>query len=897
MPVRSPWVRTRLRTAPLAALLTAVLAFCAVFLAAALPRELDRSADQALTASLQRVDQTDTQIQADAAPRQQTGPARAADLDVALAALTPQLSPHLPLDAHDVAYGERSRQPRELPDPGLARPDGVDPRLNLLYLGRTDGHLHLVDGHWPNAAPRHGVLQVALSRATARTLGVRVGQLLHTNGLMAPRIDVQVVGLYTPLEPDGRFWAGLSCATHACLLPLPGGDDPPRYWLATALIGASSVAVTDTWSGGLGEDFWWLPVDYTRLHGDTLALSRADLSSWMGGPTQQAAAEASGRYNLLVDSPLLALLDRAAARQAAIRPLTAIGPAGLAGVVAVVLCLAAGLTAERRAAELRLLRARGGSRRDLVLRLLGESLSTVLPAGLLATWLALVLLPTPRLLPALVAAVAALLFALLAVPVRTLLRDTLALRPARRRRGRRLVAELALLAAAVAAVAEVRRRGVGGLDPLQVAAPLLLAAVGAVLLARCQPLLVGALARAAGRGSGAVGFLGLARAARGTGGARRPSVLPLLALTLAVTTAGFGAATLRSVSDSRSALARLAVGGDASVVAPPGATLPPGLARSLAALPGVSLGTAFWEQDDVTVVKDGAVQPPATLVAVDPQTYARLARAVGRGAFDPAQLTTPSSGSGSPVPGLVSGDLAGAGSGHGYALRLDGGRQLQVTGVGVVTGTPAVPDATATVVVLPASAVAARLPDVSRPNRWLGLGAVGDARLRAAVPAAFGTDTSAAHVAALADDPLQAAAARIFWACTVATWCFALLAVLLALVRAGPERAALLARLRTMGLRPRQGLRLILAESLPQTLTAALGGGLAATAAVLLLGPTVDLSPLVGTPVPTGLTLTAPPILEQTLIVAGLVAVAGLAEATVQGRRQITVELRAGDGR
>jgi putative ABC transport system permease protein len=890
-------VRTRLRAAPLASLLAAMLAFGAVFLAVALPRALDRSADQALRADLRRVEQTDTQLQVAAGPRSRTGPDRARDLDADFATLRGQLGPHLPLDAHDVAYGERSAQPRELPDQGLARPEGVSPRLGLLYVAHLGDHARLVAGRWPDAAPRGGVVQVVLSRPIARTLGIRVGQLLHTYAFMSGAVSVQVVGLYAPDDPAGRFWAGLSCATSTCLVPLPGGDDPPKYWLASAMIGPGSLAVTDAWGTNQGQDFWWLPVDYARLSSGTLPLTRAELASWVGGPSQQAAAEATGRFNLLTGSPLLDLLDRAAARQAAIRPLTALGPAGLAGVVAVVLCLAAGLTAERRAAELHLLRARGGSRVGLLVRLLGEGLVTVLLACVLATVLAVVLLPTPRLLPSLAAGIGVGLFALLALPVRTLARDAVAGRRARWGRGRRMVAELALLAAAVGAVVEVRRRGVGGLDPLQVAAPLLLAAVAAVLLARLQPPLVGFLARAASRGSGAVGFLGLARAARGTGDARRPSLLPLLALTLAVTTAGFGAATLRSVTDSRTTTARLAVGGDASVVAPPGATLSPAVTHALAALPGLTLGTAFWEQDDVTVTSDANVPIQASVVAVDPHAYARLARAVGRGTFDPALLTRPDAAAGAGVPALVSPDLAaGSTAGHGYRLHLDGGTQLPITGVGVVAGTPAVPDDATTVVVIPVGPAAVRVPETGHANRWLGLGDVGAARLRASVPSGYGTDTRAAHVAALADDPLQASAARVFWACTVTTWCFALLAVLLALVRAGPERAALLARLRTMGLRPRQGLRLILAESLPQTLAASLGGGLAAGAAVLLLGPTLDLSPLVGATVPTGLAPTAPPIVEQTLIVAALAVAAVFAETAVSGRRQITIELRAGDG-
>ncbi|MFD0345534.1 hypothetical protein ACFQ0M_04455 [Kitasatospora aburaviensis] len=102
--------------------------------------------------------------------------------------------------------------------------------------------------------------------------------------------------------------------------------------------------------------------------------------------------------------------------------------------------------------------------------------------------------------------------------------------------------------------------------------------------------------------------------------------------------------------------------------------------------------------------------------------------------------------------------------------------------------------------------------------------------------------TSGTLAAEFAADPLQRSAGRLFWAAVIGAAGFALLAVLLTLVRTAPERAALLARLRTMGLRPRQGLALILAETVPQTLVAAVGGGLVALAAVALLGPAFDLS-------------------------------------------------------
>ena len=90
------------------------------------------------------------------------------------------------------------------------------------------------------------------------------------------------------------------------------------------------------------------------------------------------------------------------------------------------------------------------------------------------------------------------------------------------------------------------------------------------------------------------------------------------------------------------------------------------------------------------------------------------------------------------------------------------------------------------------------------------------------------------------DSPLQSGAERIYTAAVAAGAGYAALALLLSLASAAPERAALLARLRTMGLTRAQGRRLLVLESLPQALPAALGGILTGWAAVRLLSPGID---------------------------------------------------------
>ncbi|MFI0204616.1 hypothetical protein [Streptomyces sp. NPDC016734] len=944
-PRPAPWVRTRLRAAPLGTVLGAALAFVAVLLAAALPRAQDRGADQALRSFLERSGSTKTSLQV-TAPAPETGQ-NAQALDATLEKLLAPTGPGstFRVDPDETVHGTRTTKRQPLENPELSRPSGIPPAMDLLHVRQAESHVRLAEGRWPDStptAPPPGAtgatapLHVALSQKAAATLGARVGSVLTT----APRVDgtpsVEVVGLFTVLDESDDFWVdNLGCIARAC----EHYSGESLSWHVDALVGTGDLDRMSTWSR-TAEDFWRLPVDVGRLRADRLDATRKEVASYIAGPTAAALVRETGRTRLHTTSWLPELFEQARVRTQAAAPLAAIGPAGVGGVAFVVLCLAGALAADRRDAELRLLLARGGSRAAIAGRLLGEGAVTVLPAAAAATALAVLLLPTPRLAPALLAASAVALLALLAFPVRA----AVLLSPARPAgRWRRPVAELLVLAATAAAVLEVRRRGVAppgsDLDPLLIASPLLLALCGGLLLARIQPVLTGWLARAAGRRSGLVGFLGLARAARGpasTGtrarGRTGPSVLPMVALLLAITTGGFGAAVLESVDSSRLGVARLTVGADAAISAYGKSPLPQGLAKAAGELPGVRTSVPVWIDHDSSVLGTTQRSSQVTVVLAEPGAYAELSRVLGCGSFDPALLATGGTRTAdAPVPALFSAGLAGqAVQGGTYTVLPGEGGQLRAHVVGVIDCTPARPARDAATVILPAdAATTALMGGADRPNRWFGLGPVDGDRLRALVrsklPAASATpapppapipgsgsaagpaplpadevypvSTSAEAVTELGADPLQRSAQRLFWAAVAGAAGFALLAVLLTLMRTVPERAALLARLRTMGLRRRQGVALILAETLPQTLAATLGGALVAAAAVALLGPAMDLSTLVGAQVPNGVRLTAGPVLTQALGLAALVAAAVVVEAATSGRRQITTELRAGDQR
>ncbi|WP_354640064.1 hypothetical protein [Kitasatospora camelliae] len=951
----APWIRTRLGAARTGALLTVLLALTTALLAAALPRALDRGADEALRDLLHRNGLGATSLIATATAN--GGPAQAAELDRIAGLLAGKVTdPYRPGPGGPV-YGARAVRNRDLGNRELARPDGAAPKLDLMSLHDLAGHARLVDGRWPERAtpadPDPGAggpdggeggeirVQVVLAKAAADTLGARTGTVLEA-GLTRDRtaLRAEVVGLYEPVDPDGPYWYAFPCAVRACLTQTDG-KPPQLYWLTTAVGDTALSGELFAWGDSAPpEDFWRLPIDTGTLRADRLTEAERAVSSLLAGPQATGLATAAGHPELRITSQLPGLLRQSRDRQAAVAPLTVVGPAGVAGVAAVVLCLAAALAADRRTAELRLLRARGASLTGVLGRLLGEGAVTVLPAATAGTLLALWALPTPRWTAAVTAAALVAGTALLALPIRA---AALLGRPRRKLPARRLVFELAVLAAAVAAVVAIRRRGVApsgeGVDLLLVAAPLLCALAGAVLLGRLLPALTGALARRAARRPGAVGFIGLARAARGSDGRSGSPVLPTVALLLAVVTAGFGATVVDSVDGGRLRAARLAVGADAAVYADaPGTPLPEGFAEAAGRLPGVRLGTEVWTELDASVAtSDSSLITGVAVVAVDPGAYARLAEQAGYGRPDADRLATTADPA-APLPALVSADLAARLDDRPQNLRLSTYGTVMLVMTGGIERTPALPGVTTRTVVVPRAALAPRLSGKVRPNRWLAVGDVDAARLRellgagaAATGAPAGTGgtatggagasagagtgagtaalgpeaagrgfqvrTAAPMAAELGHNPLQRSATRLFWAAVVAAAAFALLAVLLTLVRAAPERAALLARLRTMGLRPRQGLALLLTEALPQAVFAAAFGGLVAATAVPLLGPAVDLTVMVGAPVHTGLRSAGLPVLLQALGLAAVAAVAVLAEAAVSGRRQITTELRAGDNR
>ncbi|MEU8732124.1 ABC transporter permease [Streptomyces tendae] len=915
-PVIAPWVRTRLRAAPGAAVALAVLVALTACLAAAFPRALDRYTDAGLRQTVERAPVDESGILVTAGP----------DLDAGVAHTEESVRPErlaelyrstldtvgrpLVIDEKRSSYGVRTTEPLPSPDRWLPRPDGLPAEMLLAAPHGLADHARLRSGRLPEvtggeASVRTAEVQAAVTEETARILHIEVGSVIHLPG--SHGLTVRVTGIVVPEEADSPYWSVVSLLRTPSLRRMPGpmGVSNPSYWVgglllapeaAPALLGATTTV-----------RYWHLAPDPDALHSrDVDALASAVASLESGPGLERLHATISPLTD--VATGLDAAFTAYEGLRGDIGPLVLVAASGAGTVAVVVLLLAGGLATDRRRAELALLRARGASVRGMAGRLLAETAVVAVPAGALGLGAALLALPGARLLPALWAAGAVTAVACLALPLRAVAahhavrihdvrihdgrRDTASPRASRRR----TVAELTVVVLALGAVELLRRRGTAdGAGGLVAMAPVLVGVVAALALVRLYPLPLRALARPARRLRGAVGPLALARAGRTSAS----TVLPLLALLTAFTVAAFGGSVLSGVADARDRAALISVGADGRVEAE--TALPAGLTGRLGQAPGVRKVTEVG-LDYRARTADGRQSLP--LAAVDPGDYAALAGRTRLGAFPAGELRRPDSSEDGAedavLPALASPTVAERFGDGAFQVRLADGGFATLRIVAVRDRTPAVYGDDFLVVDragLPAAATRPNVLLLTGDGHGLDAGAV-----RRAADGAGTVHLRSEERGRFVDSPLQSGAERVYTTAVAAGAGYAALALLLSLASAAPERAALLARLRTMGLTRAQGRRLLVLESLPQALPAALGGVLTGWAAVRLLSPGIDLTTIAvsSTASPAGRAeLSADPWSLAVPAVAVLVLTVGVAalQAWWSGRRGAVAELRAGDAR
>ncbi|MFI0719938.1 FtsX-like permease family protein [Streptomyces sp. NPDC021224] len=925
LPSGGSWLVLRLRAAPGGALALAALVLVTSFLAAALPRAVDRYEDTALRHAV-----------ADAAPRNHgislaedygtsedpgADPLAPASLDAVEKAFRSLLRPPLRLQPGGVVQGVRTGAEAEVPDPELPRTSEHAPGADLVAQAGLAGHSRVVAGRLP--APSKGEsglsLEGAVTEKTARVLHLKVGQTIHLMKFGATPLSVRISGIVAPRDPTSGFWTMDDdlLAPLVSFPPHPMIDPPKTYWHFTVLIDGTAAHSIPLLGTGASL-YWHHPLDTAHLTAHDVPALRDELASFGNGPLATDLAAATGSSSLHAVAGISGVLTAFDADRGAAHPLVLIAAVGVGTTALAVLLMAAGLAADRRRREIALLRSRGGSLRGIFARLTAETTAAALPAGILGTALALLLLPTGRYGAALALGALVTAAGVLALPLRATSAvrrprpaerdDLVAHRPSRRR----LVLELTVALLVAGAVATLRRRGsADGSDPYLAAAPVLVAVAAALVLLRIYPLPLRRLARPAARLRGAVTHLGLARAGRAPSGGQ----LPLVAMLVALTVASFGGSVLAGIAHGRDRAAAVAVGADARVdsLFPLDAALPAKVRK----VPGV--GDVAALRVEPHAADQDIPQNYELLVVDDPAAYARITRSAGLpdlppDAFGPGTAA----GAHGPLPAVVSpkiADLLGDRTTH---VPTDVGL-CDIRPVATLSSTPAATDGE--FVIISAAQLHAQhpqlgaLPQYGGPTMLLAAQAPGQHIDTAALrDVAAHTGPNAAAVllrseqrAALADTPLQHGTRTLYLSAVAAGAGYSALALLLSLMAAAPGRTALLARLRTMGLTRRQSRRLVLLEMLPQVLLAAAGGALVGLAAIPLLRPGIDLGTLAFGSTAGNASVVPPPALAVTLRAdpwslavpsAGLLLLACavlLAQAWASTRRHESTELRAGD--
>ncbi|MCL8011374.1 ABC transporter permease [Streptomyces sp. AS02] len=900
-------LRTRLRAFAGTSVALALLVAVTVALAAAYPRAVDRYGDAGLRRAIEQAQPDRTTVQVEVplpwmdTVEEMEAALRVGPLTAARAKILATAEAPLVPDPAQSAYGVRTTVPLEASDPWLPRPAGLPTQLVLAAQQDLASHARLSAGRLPRTtgAPVTAAtakLEAAVTVDTARTLDIRVGSVIHVPGSEHAPLAVRVTGIVVPRAPEGAYWSAMPVLRTPSLSRDPELLPRDVHWLGGLLLAADAgPALLGT--PGQPHRYWHVAPDVAGLRGHDLDRLASSVAALESGPGVQRLRE-------VVDGSLDAQthLDEVLADHARLRSgidsLLLLAAVGTGSLALIVLAMAGGVAADRRHAELALLRARGASLSGLAVRLLVETAVVAVPAGALGLTAALFVLPDARTAPAVAAALAVTLFACGALPLRAVVahrtvrmhdgREGLTTaRPSRRR----TVAELTVLVIASGAVAVLRRQGSGSTG-LVAAAPLLTGMVAALLLARLHPLPLRALSKATTRMRGLVIPLSLAQVARAPGFA----VLPLLALLSALTTAAFGGSVLAGVTAARDQAALLHVGADGRIETTTG-ELPRALPDRVRRLPGVRDMTEVSVTDEA---QPSLGNQPVPLAGVDPDAYAHLSHHTGLGPFDAASLRQADAGTTGgadrPLPALASTRVADEYGTDPYSVLLPDGTSVTVRIVLVRDRTPAVLGDDFLIVDragLPRGA--ARTTTLLLTGDALNGRALRSAAEGTAAAVRLRAEERTRHV----ESPLQSGAERLYGVAVAAGAGYAVLALVLTVLRTAPERGALLARLRTMGMTRAQGRRLLILTALPQAFLAAAGGMLTGWAGIHLLSPGIDLttialaspSALEGAVLRTDPLSLAVPALTVLLLAIGVPA----GQAWWTSRRGSVRELRLGD--
>ena len=911
---------------PAPALVLAGVAVVIAFIVAAGPRALAAADNRATRQAVAQAPALDTaaQVTADLQARPASGVLQARTFDVLASRFAAKLPRHALFPASQrwagVVLPSRSVLLAALP------PDGRPQVVETAYRSQLSRHSTVVAGSLPAgpAVIQRGTagrkpsitLNIALTQITARRLFARVGSVMNLGAARsgAPSVLLKVAGIIKPLKPGSAFWQH---DPEFAVPELEGPSESP-HWLGGGFVGSGELAgLAAAYNGQNERATWFFPMS-TRLAAADVTRIVSGVAALASGPVMRNVEVASGGSGLADTATSTGLADGLASFNSQWHITVGVNSVlvvGLFVVGVVLLLICCGLAAQAYRPELVLLRVRGGSLREVARRTFARSCWIALPALAAGVALAVVVLPgggSSWILVGLTVLAAVTATPLICVLEHRKLRlGAVSLRPGAtpgRTTARRLVGELAVFLVAAAALADLRLRGAGqqaggvaGTTSAYLSASAVLVAAGVALVvnrAYRGPLRL--LAGAASLRRGAVGAVGLARAAA----SRVGTVLPAIALMLGLTLTVFSAMVLASISNGQLAGSWERVGADAVITVSGTSSVPPAAMRAITHAPGVRHATSVFSVQGAGVgaaqLTAGNVVRPVGIAAVDPSSYATLAADTPWPAFPLRALTkpeAPASTGGRPIPLLVTPTVAaqiGQASGH-HPLKLEVyGQVIRVRIAGTIATTPAMPTGRE-FIVLPLWATV-RLNSLPPPSTVLITGPHLNMAAFRAVTARVLPGSQVLFrrevLAGLNSSPALQLSEGLYVAGAVAAAAVSALAVLFSLATSARSRSAMLTRLGALGMARSQALLLGMTEAIPLIAVAAAGTTACVWLLAVVVGPVLGLNTFTGSQDPAVLSPTWPDLFLP-LAGAALLAVTFLAiDGVLAGRRKLATALR-----
>ena len=446
----------------------------------------------------------------------------------------------------------------------LPRATVTEQEWNVALDARMDENWRPVDG--AEALP---ATEIVLSAASADEVDWEIGETRISgaeSGWVLP-VPLTLVGTFEAVDASDPHWS----REVGVLEPSIASDPDGVPYVRTAALAAPEIYDHFGHLNGGAITEAWYPLQPEQVTAAEAPQLLADLRGFLATPHRAPGFGGLG-VPMSFQAGVMPTLEGAIAQNQALVSALAMLVAGPIGVALAVLVLACRLMHENRRSALDLLAARGAATGQLrsVLGLEGL-LAGLVPAAVgTALGLALAAVALPGAAPASALLLVPTLLALVpaAVGVATATRSRGRERadaPSRRSRWRPVV-EAAVVALAVLATALLVLRGTEAtatVDPLAVAAPLLLALVACVLTLRLYPVVLGSLLARERSRAGFLGVLGAARALRDPA----TGVAPVLALIVGVSFAVASAVVLSMVQTGAMDAARATAGADVQLSA------------------------------------------------------------------------------------------------------------------------------------------------------------------------------------------------------------------------------------------------------------------------------------------------------------------------------------------